>query len=317
LAKRLINSNSVSDDSELTMITGLKHACGYEYTSKLQRMFTDVGLSYEMNERFKEYIAAGHPLDVDLSVMILTSGTWPIPQGTPPFNIPIELERCLDQFHNYYNSVHRGRKLTWLHHLSKGEVKTNHLKKRYELQGSTYQIGVLLLFNWHANQKTEKNRSLPPNSLSVDEIENLTGLKDPELSRTIQTLVASKILTKDPSEVDEVDKTDVITLNSEFASKRLKVKIPAAPPSATDSEQKDTHKAIEEDRKFFLQAALVRIMKARKVHTHNGLVQEVIEQSKSRFQPSVPLIKKCIDALIEKEYLRRVEGDSNKYSYVA
>lgn len=42
LAKRLIHSQSVSMDAEEAMINKLKQACGYEFTSKLHRMFTDI-----------------------------------------------------------------------------------------------------------------------------------------------------------------------------------------------------------------------------------------------------------------------------------
>ena len=58
-------------------------------------------------------------------------------------------------------------------------------------------------------------------------------------------------------------------------------------------------------------------MKARKALTHVNLVKEVIEQASSRFHPSIPMIKKCIEHLIEREYIRREEGESNKYVYVA
>lgn len=39
LAKRLVQHMSASDDAEASMISKLKQACGFEYTSKLQRMF--------------------------------------------------------------------------------------------------------------------------------------------------------------------------------------------------------------------------------------------------------------------------------------
>ena len=58
-------------------------------------------------------------------------------------------------------------------------------------------------------------------------------------------------------------------------------------------------------------------MKARKQLTHVNLVQEVIEQAKSRFNPHIPMIKKCVEFLIEKEYLQRIEGESDKYQYLA
>lgn len=40
LGKRLIGGMSISDEAEASMITKLKEAAGFEYTNKLQRMFT-------------------------------------------------------------------------------------------------------------------------------------------------------------------------------------------------------------------------------------------------------------------------------------
>lgn len=53
LAKRLVHDTSASDDAEGSMISKLKEACGFEYTSKLQRMLTDMSLSKELNDAFK------------------------------------------------------------------------------------------------------------------------------------------------------------------------------------------------------------------------------------------------------------------------
>lgn len=56
-------------------------------------------------------------------------------------------------------------------------------------------------------------------------------------------------------------------------------------------------------------------MKSRKKLKHVELVQEVIQQVKSRFPPKIPDIKKNIDALMEKDYIERLDGD--ELSYIA
>lgn len=56
LAKRLVGELSASDEAESNMIAKLKQMCGFEYTSKLQRMFTDAGLSKDISEKYKKVI---------------------------------------------------------------------------------------------------------------------------------------------------------------------------------------------------------------------------------------------------------------------
>jgi cullin 1 len=71
LSNRLINQLSASDDSESSMITKLKEVCGYDYTNKLTRMFTDVNLSRDLTDKFKERDrnSVNGPLDSGLGIL--------------------------------------------------------------------------------------------------------------------------------------------------------------------------------------------------------------------------------------------------------
>lgn len=111
----------------------------------------------------------------------------------------------------------------------------------------------------------------------------------------------------------------------------------------SEPERKETRNKVDEDRKHEIEAAIVRIMKARKRMQHSGLVAEVsyffwtslrslflfskfgvlslswkqvTEQLKPRFLPSPVIIKKRIEGLIDREYLARTD-DRKVYTYVA
>ena len=78
-----------------------------------------------------------------------------------------------------------------------------------------------------------------------------------------------------------------------------------------------TNKSIEDDRKFSLDAAIVRIMKARKEMAYEHLKAATIDAVKGHFIPQVDSIKRRIDALVESEYLERCEDDRSRYKYIA
>ncbi|KAJ3211024.1 hypothetical protein HDU67_004826 [Dinochytrium kinnereticum] len=306
LAKRLVNSTSASDDAEASMISKLKEACGFEYTSKLQRMFTDMNLSKDLNDTFKEAMLKTHDKEdlLDFSIMVLNTSCWPLQSPTTPFNIPEELLKTYNRFQMFYQNKHSGRKLNWHWMLSKGELKANYIKNNkagYTYQVSTYQMGILLQFNTSI-------------SLSWDDLMTSTGLTHETLASQMPTLVKSKVLICEGTLGDAGSKYE---LNLDFKSKKVRIQLNVPAKSEVKAETEATHKTIEEDRKLLIQAAIVRIMKTRKAAKHQTLITEVVTQLTARFTPKVADIKKCIDILLEKEYLERKDGEKDMYSYVA
>ncbi|CAB1340785.1 unnamed protein product [Coregonus sp. 'balchen'] len=257
----------------------------------------------------------------------LKAGAWPlthVPSST--FAIPQELEKSVQMFELFYNQHFSGRKLTWLHYLCTGEVKMNYLSKPYVAMVTTYQMAVLLAFN---NSET----------VGYKELQDSTQMNEKELQKTIKSLLDVKMLNHDSQKVrgqvsaatelpgdlesagssllEEIEAESTFSLNMSFTSKRTKFKITTSMQKDTPQEMEQTRSAVDEDRKMYLQAAIVRIMKARKVLRHNALIQEVINQSKARFNPSISMIKKCIEVLIDKQYIERSQSSADEYSYVA
>jgi cullin-4 len=74
---------------------------------------------------------------------------------------------------------------------------------------------------------------------------------------------------------------------------------------------------IAAERSYTLDAAIVRIMKAKRTLHYEALKVAVVDAVKAHFVPDVGAIKKRISDLVEQEYMERDEDDMNVYKYVA
>ncbi|UPK97134.1 hypothetical protein LCI18_008069 [Fusarium solani-melongenae] len=304
LARRLVHSNSSSDDAETSMISKLKEACGFEYTNKLQRMFQDMQISKDLNKEFRDHLeGVEYTKSVDSAFSILGTGFWPLTAPSTDFTPPPEIAAEIERFIRFYKHKHDGRKLTWLWHLCKGEIKAGYCKASktpYTFQVSIYQMAILLLFN-------EKDNN------SYEDMLSATQLSSEVLDQALAVILKAKVLIMSGPTGEKPKPGKTFRLNYDFKSKKIRVNLNLGGIKEAKQEEAETNKTIEEDRKLVLQSAIVRIMKARKKMKHTQLVSETINQIRSRFVPKVSDIKKCIEILLDKEYLERLDDDELGY----
>lgn len=247
LAKRLVHSNSASEDAETSMIGKLKEACGFEYTNKLQRMFQDIQISTDLNTNYKTWQAEVLEPDelkraVDPQYHVLGTGFWPLQAPNTNFIPPADIVATYQRFQKFYFDKHNGRKLTWLWQLCKGEIKANYIKNAkipYTFQVSTYQMAILLLFN-------------DADVVSYEEAQTGTALSADWLDPSLAVFVKAKVLIPEP-ENGKPEPGTSYSLNYNFKNKKVKVNLNITVKSEAKQEVEDTQKTIEEDRKLLMQ----------------------------------------------------------------
>ncbi|KAL0480218.1 CUL1 [Acrasis kona] len=280
MASRLL-SNSYNEQRELLMISKLKQSNVNSHTYKLQRMLSDMNFSTQLNEDYKQEVSSGG----FLHATILTYVSWPLSYPNQSMvNLPRIVHDELEVFSDFYQTKHTGRKLIWIYSLSKFILKTNYhlpMSKSYELQVTTDQLSILLQLN--------EQDSVPYNN-SID----------------ADALTKSKILLREDEN---------LLINYNFKSKKHKIGLGGSKKIAVQETFKSLS-GLSEDRKYALQAAIIRIMKSKKSMEHDDLVRNVLQQVTS-FRPQTSDVKRSINALIEQEYIKRDENVTSMYKYIS
>jgi hypothetical protein len=74
---------------------------------------------------------------------------------------------------------------------------------------------------------------------------------------------------------------------------------------------------VQEERRFAIDAALVRLMKSSKTMKQTMLIQESCKQLSMLFQAHPPFVRKRMEDLIDREFMKRDEENPGLLHYVA
>lgn len=239
------------------------------------------------------------PGGIDFGVTVLTTVNWPnLPSVA--IKLPPSMEECRKIFTEHYESSRSKKKLQWNYGQGTATVTTVFKGVKYELILSTLQAVVLLFFNDHAGP------------VGLEAIKEKLEVDEDSLKRALHSFACGKVklLAKVPDNT-RIDALDVFSINESFSDKMRKLRVPIA-----TLEAKQDKNRVEDDRGHAIEAAVVRIMKARKTQGHAQLVSEVINQLQF-FKPNPKDIKKRIEGLIEREYLERADAAQATYNYLA
>jgi cullin 3 len=150
----------VSDDAERGMLAKLKTECGYQFTQKMEGMFNDMKLSAEATEDYMKKstvrvasfwkIFSGsdgsQTPEVGLSVIIMTTGAWPMNHSPSPCILPAHLMRACKSFEQFYLSRHSGRRISWQYSLGHADLIARFKNRTHELNVTTFAMVILYLF---------------------------------------------------------------------------------------------------------------------------------------------------------------------------
>jgi cullin 1 len=312
LAKRLLNQRSASNDMERAMIGKLKLRCGAQFTAKMEGMLNDLAIGTDLSQNFEKFCRENPDKTglgkMEFGVQVLTAGHWPT-YKTVELTLPKIMQRCTQVYKEYYDGKGQlsNRRLQWSYSLGNATIKGTFAKgKTYDIAVTTLQAVALLAFN--GDNLT----------ISFETLMESLGITEEILKRVMHSLSCGKFkVLKRISEGGGTDAkgpikiTDIFSFNDAFTCQMRKIRIPMA--SLDDA---NSVKRVEEDRSIAIEAATVRIMKARKQLSHQQLVAEVLTQL-SFFSPPVKMIKKRIEALIDREYLERDPENPTIYKYLA
>lgn len=87
--------------------------------------------------------------------------------------------------------------------------------------------------------------------------------------------------------------------------------------TAKETEKRQVQGKVDDDRRYTVEAAIIKVMKARRKIEYVNLVAETTKMLACRFNPDPTQVKQRIEHLMERGYMERDTEDKRILKYVA
>jgi hypothetical protein len=173
--------------------------------------------------------------------------------------------------------------------------------------------------------------------LSVTQLQTITGLDDSELKKALISLsmpqqqILKMVDSEEAPTIHEsgdmpmskkksikmnFSKNDKFQVNFGFKNNKKRIQVNSSLQKKEQRQDSDQiHEKVLNERKYHIDAVVVKTMKGRKTLTENELLTEIIRLLK--FPCDIPTIQKRIKGLIDGQYMRIDEKDHKIYHYIA
>ena len=107
-------------------------------------------------------------------------------------------------------------------------------------------------------------------------------------------------------------------VNIDYKSNLYRNKIPVMVSKASKEQNEiKVQGKVEDDRRYTIEASIIKVMKARRKIEHINLISESTRLLALKFNPEPAQIKLRIESLIERGYIERDENDKRIFKYIA
>lgn len=357
LARRFVDDVESADiwgrdaiDLEAEALRHFVAECGAAYTQRIHGFFDDIKVSQDFQSKLINSASTSpvhFPAD-HMQVIVLSSNNWVKELRTigkvSLGNVP-EMSTWVRAYEDRYKAAFANRRLLWHTEFGRATVRfTPKLGTHVDIICSTAQAMFLLLFNQNDKLKWKDikrilNIDVDPNSCYVRHFMGLVVHKEARFLVNTDGSRPKLVVDEDEFGINY----DFTTTKRRLAARVVSIRTKGLGPTEGTlrdtvsseeiiSQQQDTPDnpdtgiiigssglplSVEQNRNTVIDAAIVRIMKARRKLTHLELITSLNDVLKNQFLPPGPLVKERVAYLIDREFLQRDANHHETYHYVA